>query len=265
MSVQKIQLEALQKIRQHIQHGFALPESENHPRSYAASDDQSEVPEPDSLSSLGDLFNFGGSVEESTHAPNQRGKWFISAMNPGAVLLKLPGLKLKPDVKLISYLHRTPDDGVGVVWAVPEALSTTAQLEKALDTSGDRTHPPRPEGAFTNVTEAIEGDRSPASFIIASLLQRELKEFGNLGKYCSWSHHRLIGAVPGQMQWQWKGEQPKDFSPKVRLFPDGRVAIEFFSCRIIPPITLYQHLDQYPAQHYTAAVLDRPIAIAQRT
>ncbi|MBW4471310.1 MAG: hypothetical protein KME45_13025 [Stenomitos rutilans HA7619-LM2] len=265
MPVQKIQLEVLQKIRQHIQHGFALPESENHPRSWVSFTAETEVPEPDSLSDLSDLFNFGGSLEEATHAPNTRGEWFISAANPGAVLTKLPGLKLKQDMRLVAYLHRQTDEGIGAIWAVPEVLSTTAQLENALAASGDRTRPPQPEGALPNAIEAIEGDRSPASFIIASLLRRELGEFGRLGKACSWSHHRLIEALPAQVQWQWKVETPKDLSPKVLLFPDGKAAIEFFSCRVVPPVALFQHLDQYSDEQYKATVLDRVVAIAQRT
>lgn len=264
MPVQKIQLEVLQKIRQHMQHGFALPKSENHPRSWASFASDAEIPEPDSLSDLGDLFNFGGSLEEAAHAPNARGEWFISAVNPGTVLMKLPGLKLKPEIRLVAYLHRQPEEGVGVIWAVPEALSTTAQLEKALADSGDRTHPPHPQGALPNVMEAIEGDHSPASFIIASLLRRELGEFGRLGKACNWTHHRLIGAIPAQVPWQWKVATPKDLSPKVLLFPDGKAAIEFFSCRVVPPITLFQHIDQYADQQYKATAVDRAIAIAQR-
>ena len=264
MSAQKIQLEALQKIRQHMQHGFALPTSENQPRSWSLSSNEAELPEPDSLSELGDLFTFGGSMAEPTHAPNSRGEWFISTANPGAVLMKLPGLTLKPAVRLVGYLHRQPEAGIGVIWAVPESLSTTAHLEKALAASSDRAHPPRPEGAFANLMEAVQGDRTPASFIIASLLQRELREFGRLGKACNWSHHRLISAPPTQVQWQWQVEPPKDLSPKVRVFPDGRAVIEFFSCRVIPPVTLFQHLDQYPSTHYGAAVSDRTIAVVKR-
>ena len=113
--------------------------------------------------------------------------------------------------------------------------------------------------------EAVDGDRSAASFIIASLLQRELAEFGRLGKVMHWAHHRLIGATPTQAQWQWKVEIPKDLSPKVLLFADGRAAIEFFSCRVVPPIALFQHLDQYSGNHYKATILDRTIAIVQRT
>ncbi|UBF24098.1 hypothetical protein K9N68_20520 [Kovacikia minuta CCNUW1] len=264
MVVQKIPLESAQKIRQLIKNTLTIPESENHPRTWSSYDEVDQLPEPDSLSDLGELFNFGGPIEEATYAPNTKGQWFISSTNPGAALVKLPGLKLKPELRLVSYLHRHAKDGVGVIWAVPEALSTTAQLEKGLSNRDDRSHPPQPEGALPDVMEAIEGDRSPASFVIASILCRELQEFGAIGKFCNWTHHRLINALPNQVHWQWKIEEPKDLSPKVRVFPDGKVAIEFFTCRVAPPVAIFQHIDQYPNGHYKAAKLDRPIAVAQR-
>jgi hypothetical protein len=262
MSIQKIPLESVQKIRQHIKTVLALPQSENHPRSLSSYDEVDELPEPDSLSDLGELFNFGGVVEEVTYAPNLRGQWFISSANPGDALMKLPGLFLKPDWRLVCYLYRTPNDGTGITWAVPEMLSTTAQLEKALAASPDRDHPPRPQGALPDVMEAIEGDRSPATYVVASILRRELKELGALGNSCNWTHHRLINTPPTQVSWQWKIDQPKDLSPKVRVFPDGKTAIEFFTCRVVAPVAIFQHIDQYPNGHYKATCLDRPVAIA---
>jgi hypothetical protein len=264
MSVQKVPLESVQKIRQHIKNALTLPESENHPRSWSSYDELDELPEPDSLGDLGELFNFGGPIEEATYAPNTKGKWFISSTNPGAALMKLPGLKLKPQLRLVSYLLRNGENGIGVTWAVPESFSTTVNLEKGLANSGDSNHPPHPEGAFSDLMEAIDGDRSPVSFLIASILRRELREFGALGKSCNWTHHRLINALPNQVHWHWKVDEPKDFSPKVRVFPDGKAAIEFFTCRVAAPVAIFQHLDQYPNGHYKPASLDRPIAVAQK-
>jgi hypothetical protein len=264
MSIQKIPLETLHKIRQHIQTTLTLPESENHPKSRDLQN-QEKPPEPNSLSDLGDLFNFGGLLNEMTYAPNNEGHWFISTIDPGGALLKLPGVQLKPGYRLICYLYRTPEDGVGITWALPEACSTTAQLEQALGGHCDRTHPPQPQGALTHVMDATQGDHSPISLIVASMLQREFKELGALGKSCNWSHHRLISAPPPQVIWQWRAENPpKDFSPKLRVFDTGRVAIEFFSCRVVPPIALFQHIDQYPVDGYTPVSLDRAIAIARK-
>lgn len=264
MPIQKIPLETLQKIRQHLQTALMLPGSEDAPRSSSSFDLDSEPPEPDSLGDLGSLFDFGSPAEFETHAPNLQGRWFISSTNPGAALLKLPGVKLRSGVRLVSYLHRTAEAGVGATWAVPESLSTTAQLEKVLNGDTNSQTPPQPEAAFTDVMDAIEGDRSPLSFMITSLFHRELREFGAAGKSCNWSHHRLIGAIPAQVKWQWRVKAPQDLSPKIMVYDDQRVAIEFFTCRVTAPVALFQHVDQYPATSYKPTSADRPIAIPGR-
>lgn len=260
MPIQKISLDSLNKIRQHIKTILTLPESERNPRSPNPLGFDEEPPEPYSLGDLGSLFTLGGTEELESQAPNTRGKWFISAMNPGDALRKLPGVQLKPGFRLVTYLHRTATDGMGVTWAVPETMSTTAQLEQALTKPGDEQTPPKPAAALTDVMEALDGDRAPLSFVIASLLKRELREFGNVGKYCNWSHHRLIETVPAQVQWDWRTQKPQDLSPKVLVYPDQKVAIEFFTCRVTAPVALFQHVDQYPPHQYKGVGADRAIA-----
>jgi hypothetical protein len=265
MSIQRVSLAALQKVRQYINQTLILPESENHPKTWLALREVDEVPNPDSLAELGDLFNFGEVLpDEEVPMPNVHGRWFISATNPGTAFTKLPGLRLKPGLRLVSYLYRLGEDGQGQVWALPEHLSITAHLEKALKSSGGSDHPPQPEGALADFMEAVAGDRTPLSFVIASLLRRELSESGALGKTCQWQQHQLIDQVPPQVNWQWQGESPKDMAPKVRIFPDGKAAVEFFSCRVMAPIAICQHIDQYPAGHYKALCFDRTIALGQK-
>ena len=263
MPIQKLPLDVLQKVRQHIKTALALPEAEQDPRSRFAydTDDDSEPPEPDSLSDLGCLFSFGGPSDIETQAPNVNGKWFISSLDPAAALMKLPGVKLKPTIRFVSYLYRTEQDGIGSTWAVPEALSTTAILERALSPKHDRAHPPQPEGALADVMDALEGDRSAISFVIAGLLRRELKELGATGQSAQWVHHRLINAPPPQAKWDWKVKPPQDLSPKVLIYPDQRAVVEFFTCRVTAPVAIYQHIDQFSATHYKAASVDRAIAL----
>ncbi|MBD1822483.1 hypothetical protein H6F51_08245 [Cyanobacteria bacterium FACHB-DQ100] len=143
-------------------------------------------------------------------------------------------------------------------------------VRKALISAGDactalhdRNTPPKPEAALPNLMDAINGDHSPISFMIASLFHRELLEFGKVGRLASWSQQRLINALPPHPGWQWRTEVPKDFSPKVRVVPDGRVAIEFFTCRTVAPIAIFQHVDQYQARQYHPKSVDRAIAVLQ--
>lgn len=257
MSIQKFPLATLQKIRQYIQKSLILPDAEQ--RLDIAFSKEDEPPEPTSLDALGDLFRFGGfSQEIGAATPDSQGRWFVSTINPAVVLPKLPGLWLKPGFRIVSYLYRAETEGTGVLWAVPEVLTTTAQLERAL-TSADVSQPPQPEGALTDFMEAIEGDRSVSSFLVASILRRELQELGRLGSRCQWTHHRLISTVPPQLEQQVGVAQLKELSPRVRRFPDGRTAVEFFSCRIAPPVAIFRHVDLYANDRYAASSLDRAV------
>lgn len=261
MSIRTFPLAAIQKVRQYIQNTLVVSDIEpSQPLSTLNSD---ELPEPESIDELSGLFTFGGGSETNVIPINAYNPWFISTVNPGAALLKLPGLKLKPEFRLVSYLYRSEGSGVGIVWAVPVALSTTAHLEKALIASKSIAQIPKPEGALSHFMDAIEGDRSPASFVIASILRRELQEFGVVGQRRNWSHHRLIDTIPAKLNWTWRSEQPKNLLPKAKHLTNNQVAVEFFTCRVVAPITIYRHIEQYPDGRYTAVSVDRSIAVAQ--
>lgn len=252
----------VKKIRQYIKNILVVPDSENHPKEWVSFEEVDDLPEPESLDQLGDLFKFSSPLDPQMPAPNKAGSLFISTVNPGSVFSKLPGLKLKSGWRLVSYLYRQQDNGVGITWAVPEDRSTTAELENALADSSDEITPPHPTGALPDFMEALEGDRSPMSFMIASLLRLELEEFGRLGKHCRWSNHWLINEIPAQVKWQWKtSSAPKDLSTKVQVLPDGKVAVEFFTLQVTKPVVICRHLEQYPASGYNAKYVDRPVAI----
>ncbi len=262
MSLQKFSLEIVLKVRQHLQAQLTLPPSEQHPDQAIAEADLDTNPVvPTSLDALGDLFRVGSMGDDDTSAPNAEGRWFISTVDPAAAINKLPGLALKSGVRLVTYLQRQSGGGMGVTWALPELLSTTAELEAALENAGDSTIPPHPKGALGHVMDGLEGDRSAGSFIAASLLLRELKEFGRSGQNCRWSHHRLIAAVPPEQNWQWRTKTPADLSPKLQMREDGTALVEFFSHRTIKPISLFRHLDQYGAKSYRPKSNDQVIAL----
>ncbi|HHP7245354.1 MAG TPA: hypothetical protein ACFE0H_11770 [Elainellaceae cyanobacterium] len=263
MTIQTFPLEKIQKVRRFISNGLTVTASSG---TWAGSgaNDGDELPEPESIDELGNLFSVGSFSEsdDDVRSAHLYGKWSISTVDLAGILIKLPGLTLKPGIRLVSYLYRIQDDGVGVVWALPEDYSHTAQLEDALIRAGDRHQYPKPTGVLDDVMDAIEGDRSHASFLIASILRRELQEFGAIGRSRHWEHHRLINTLPAQVS-QQLGSEPRDFSPRVRLLPDERAAVEFFTCRITPPHQIFRHVDQYPPDRYTPDSLDRLIATAQ--
>jgi hypothetical protein len=261
MPIQKFSLATIQKVRQYIQRTLLLPDAEQQSRQLTESG-LDELPEPESLDGLSDLFSFGGVTDSDLGSTQVLDQWFVSTVNPAAALLKLPGLWLKPGFRLVSYLYRSEGSGVGVVWAIPEELSNTAQLEKASMNCTRLSQLPHPVGALPNFMEAIEGDRSPVSFMIASIFRRELQEFGALGQRRTWSHHHLVDTT-NDMRWQWRETPVKNTTPKVKLLDEGQAAVEFFTYCDSPPLTLYRHVDQYSTNHYKPRSLDQSVAIAK--
>ena len=262
MSIQKFPIATVNKVRQYIQTALALTDTERQSQLWANLADAEEPPEPESLDDLSGLFQFGGLAPEEI--PTSTGQWSISTVNPADAIVKLPGLWLKPGFRLVSFVYREKETGKGAIFAVPESYSTTTLLEQATAKSRDILQPPVPEGASDDFMAAIDGDSSAASFLLASVLRRELREFGALGKQCDWSYHRVIDAIPSQVKWHWQGNPPRDLAPKVKLLPDDQAATEFFTCRIKSPIAIFRHLDQYPAKQYGAKQTDRAIAAAYR-
>lgn len=263
MSTQRFPLAAIQQVRQYIQNVIAV-DTDQQSKAWADLEETEEIPEPTSLDDLGGIFAFGGLSTEEIIAPQLQARWSVSTVNPGAAFQKLPGLRLKPSWRLVSYLYQEGNNRAGLVFALPEELATTVLLEKALAESKGLKQPPKPMGALADFMEAMEGDRSPVSFLVASLVTRELREFGTAGHYRNWTHHRLIDAIPTQVQWQWQTEQPKDLSPKVQIASDGQAIVEFFSCRVSAGVALYRHIDQYAADQYKPKRIDKPLATVQR-
>ncbi len=254
---------SLQTLRRSLKQQLVLPMCEHAPMS-----DAEDVSEPDSLASLSNLFRKGGITHDEGSTPNANGRWFISTVDASTALKQLPGIGLKPNHCLVTYLYRirraNTNHGSSATWAMANQFSTTANLEAALTIAGDHSKPPYPEGALPNYMTAITGNLTAGSFLIASVLQRELQEFGRCGKFHRWEHHRLIGSVPQQRRWRWRMEQPKSLTPTVHKLPNGKTAVEFYTCRIVPPIGIFRHIDRYPANSYVAKASDQAIAAATR-
>ncbi len=256
MATQLIPLASLRKMRSHIRGVLTLPALEKDPSSPVTNQEA-----PSTLGELVSMFQAPTALDSvSETAPNAEGRWFVSSVNPGDALLQLKGLTVKPGLKLVPYLLRTADGGVGHVCAVPENSSSTTALESALPEGTEWHYPPYPQGSLSNTMMALDGDRSSASYMIASMLLREIKEFGATGKDCQFTHHRIIDKIPSQLPWRWKGKTPKNLSPKVNVTQKG-AAVEFYSCRTQKPYALFHHLDIYSADHYMPESKDNVVAV----
>ncbi len=239
-----------------------LPPHEQQPSTVDLDEDSEDGPLPDSLNALGDLFRVGDMPEDNVPAPNAEGRWFVSTIDPSEALVKLPGLWMRPGIRMVTYLRQDANGGMGATVALPGLLSTTEYLEEAIAQVTQADQAPSPMGALPSLMAGVEGDGSLASFLSASIFAREVREFGRFGRYARWVHHRFVTAPPQQIAWQWRTKTPEDFSPKVVLRQNNEVVVEFYSCRVQKPIALFRHLDRYPPNSYTAENQDQVVAVA---
>jgi len=217
--------------------------------------------------------------------------WSKSDTDPNRLLSVFSSLHLKSGFTLRAYQFRDGGNGNGIVWAAPEDLPfpDPKQYQKSdlplpllspyqLDRSGfGLLHPPRPPGALDDVMEAIEGDGTPWSYLSASLLSREISEFGAMWHGCRWSTHVILGSDPWTSQrrssktdfrncpspepehWQWIEPKPLEWKPTV-CESDRLVTVAFYTFSALGRERIYRHVDTYPKGRYRCACDTKVIA-----
>lgn len=191
--------------------------------------------------------------------------WSISTVDPMNVLAVFKPLCIKHGFVLRAYQFRAGGNGNGCVWAMP-VDADFPDPENCPRLRGTFLEPPRPPAALDHVMDAIDGDGSPWSYMCASILARELGEFGAMWHGCSWGTHTILGANPwnptrGKKQsdvsrwmtplteWVWSGRSVKVWSPSV---DDGEAAkvVTFCTFSQLGQEAIYRHTDTYKPGSY---------------
>ena len=195
--------------------------------------------------------------------------WSTIISGPEKLLAVFKPLKLKRGFTLVGYQFREGGNGNGFIYAVPEG----SRLPFPDDCPTDPDHflgPPVPPTALEDVMDAIEGDGSPVSYLCASLLNRELEEFGAMWHGCSWGTHELVtkdpfargGCLRPQSKatdraglqidfekWQWHKPKPARWEPRVKL-AGGNVTVIFHTYSGLERDAIYRHVDRYKTGAY---------------
>jgi hypothetical protein len=170
-------------------------------------------------------------------------RWSKSVRDPMEVLAVFKPLHIKEGYVLRAYQFREGGNGNGFVWAMPIA-SVFPEPEVCPRLEGTFLEPPKPPAALDDFMEAIDGDGSPWSYLCASLLCRELHEFGAMWHGCQWSTHTILEGnpcthKPGKRRlsgsssqdpgtWTWHESEPGQWKPQVA--EDGNtITVTFFT------------------------------------
>ncbi len=189
--------------------------------------------------------------------------WSESTTSPMMLVDAFPKLHVREGYALRACQFRSGYNGNAIVYALPESI-----LLPDPDTCERREdvflEPPIVPGALDDYMQAIDGDGSLRSYLEASILARELAEFGAIWHGISWGEHIVFDADPFQMDkknfffgydpemieaWHWEKEKPDDWRPNVSR-KGGTITVTFCSFTDVMPMRIVRHVDRYKAGKY---------------
>ncbi len=202
--------------------------------------------------------------------------WSKSLVDPMKLMALFRPLQVKKGYRLMAYQFKEENNGNGVVWAMPVG-ATFPEPGELLEGNTTLFRAPKPGKSLDNVMEVVEGDRSAKSFLLASILKRELDEFGAMWHGITWTAHLVLDADPWQgpastetdnpldhpswpaSKWQWKTEKPVDWRPTVSV--TGDVAkVKFYTFSAVGKEGIYEHVDEYRPGEYRFTTERKKIA-----
>ncbi len=211
------------------------------------------------------------SAEETK--PMQTG-WMKSEHDPGKVVDIFTSLRLKSGFVLRAYVYHEEGNASGVVWALPRDVpfpnpEEVPVLEQHLFKA------PKPWDAIDDFMDIVEGDGSDWSYLAASILRRELNEFGATWHGIEWGSHCILEFDPWRAtpkptdddlclptssatEWQWQAERPQDWKPTVQVAGDY-VTVTYYSYVGKYPEKIVRHTETFRTGQYRARVRDQVI------
>lgn len=198
--------------------------------------------------------------------------WSLALRDPSDMLACFSRLRAALDRRLVAFQYREEHSGHSRVLALPVGaepgqLPTDSGSEPVLGADA------------LPAMSAIAGDGSLEAFLQASLLSRELSEWGAFGHGCAWLDHHLIdddvlrgdaasraldGArlPPLPSNWIWTQGKPDSVSPSVRETNQG-IVVECYSWSFTGGRALWRHRDRYQNENsYVSEARDELVAQA---
>ena len=189
--------------------------------------------------------------------------WIKSINDPMDVLEVFDALQIKHAYVLRAYQCVGMMGGNGFVYAMPEN-SDFPDPNDCPRLKDQRFEPPKPPESLDDFMEAIDGDDSPWSYLSASLVKRELTEFGAMWHGCDWSTHRILGSGPlksdggsasveaprgSPEDWLWQYDEPDEWHPTVKM-DNAEVTVMFYTYSGLGRDAIYQQIDRFHRHSY---------------
>ena len=213
-------------------------------------------------------------AEVTGPAPSE---WVLSAVDPSKIVAAFPPLRVKKGFVLRGYECGWGLNSSGSVVVMPANAPYPGQNGEAIDYLGFDG----PAGHLGDVMQAVEGDGSPWSYLCASVLSRELGEFGARWHGQHWVTHTILTANPWKAPairqwynqfggpspqldlWEWLEPVPDDWRPRVSL-ANGKTVVTFYTHGALGQEAIYRHVDTYKQKSYCFTTQKTAIAKGPR-
>jgi hypothetical protein len=223
--------------------------------------------------------------ELSTLPESTPNGWSKSPIDPASLLKAFPLLHIRDGYVLRAYIFKENGNSNGFVWALP----AEAEFPKPDECPRLESHvlrPPKPFDALDDVMEAIIGDDSAASYLQASLLRRELKDFGAGWHGVAWGMNMVFDDDPWKVRpdlpedsparlptsdpadWKWLERKPESWTPEVRL-DATRATVTYYSYTPLAADApgdqiererIYRHIDTFRRGKYRPLDVETKLA-----
>lgn len=186
--------------------------------------------------------------------------WILYPCDPTAILQAFPHLTLDKDKQISGYYYREFAGGnsklgifdKGAKPVLPDNITTYSVFDDI------------PVGD-PQIMRYISGDKSPESYLEASLLSREIPEIGAFWHGLDWSDHEIIddtrlsdihtgenrglSSLPSlhelnSSRWAWSDDKPVSYNPVVTTGKEN-VTVQFFTYSYIEMEKIVRHTDLY--------------------
>ncbi|MGG0937001.1 hypothetical protein ABHN11_12935 [Brevibacillus centrosporus] len=185
--------------------------------------------------------------------------WIKSPANPESTVKGFSHLRIKDGYQLKAYQYTDGANGNGIVWAIPVDIeipdpNECEQLEEHFLLA------PKPSFALDDFMHVIEGDRTPMSYLQASIAFHELHEFGTFWHGVSWGRDIILPLKDDQKshydryEWDMIEDEPEIIEPHFFYDIEGNPVIVFHTINDIGTITLNRYVHTFSKTDYTAHV-----------
>ena len=194
---------------------------------------------------------------------NNKG-WAVDEIGPENVVKGYSNVFIRDKYKLVAYQYCDGMGGNSIIWALPK--ENDAPLPQDCEILREEfLHPPKPSDAV-DYMNAIDGDRTPLSYIQAAILVHELNEYGAYWHGVNWGRDRILPIhneyESSKYEWTLLEREPEIIHPHFYYNEDQRPVVIFYTINDIGVISMKEYKHIFSEEDYTLYTEVKVIATA---